>query len=80
MAASMNILQSIRSFIRTADAGSLAAAARTLGVSPAAVGQNIARLEAHLGVRLLNRTTRTLRCTWPRCAISSATCSAPRLP
>lgn len=59
----MNILQSIRSFIRTADAGSLAAAARTLGISPAAVGQNIARLEAHLGVRLLNRTTRQLSLT-----------------
>ncbi|MBD3825438.1 MULTISPECIES: LysR family transcriptional regulator [Stenotrophomonas] len=59
----MNILQSIRSFIRTADAGSLAAAARTLGISPAAVGQNIARLEAHLGVRLFNRTTRTLALT-----------------
>ncbi|MGH8089592.1 MAG: LysR family transcriptional regulator, partial [Stenotrophomonas sp.] len=59
----MNILQSIRSFIRTADAGSLAAAARTLGISPAAVGQNIARLETHLGVRLFNRTTRTLALT-----------------
>ncbi len=59
----MNILQSIRSFIRTADTGSLAAAARTLGISPAAVGQNIARLETHLGVRLFNRTTRTLALT-----------------
>lgn len=59
----MNILQAIRSFIRTADAGSLAAAARTLGISPVAVGQNIARLEAHLGVRLLNRTTRQLALT-----------------
>ncbi len=59
----MNILHSIRSFIRTADAGSLAAAARTLGISAAAVGQNIARLEAHLGVRLLNRTTRQLALT-----------------
>lgn len=59
----MNILQSIRSFIRTADAGSLTAAARTLGISAAAVGQNIARLEAHLGVRLLNRTTRQLALT-----------------
>lgn len=59
----MNILQSIRSFIRTADAGSLAAAARTLGISAAAVGQNIARLEAHLGVRLFNRTTRQLALT-----------------
>ena len=63
MRAGMNILQSLRSFIRTADAGSLAAAARTLGISAAAVGQNIARLEAHLGVRLLNRTTRQLALT-----------------
>ncbi|WP_145480890.1 LysR family transcriptional regulator [Stenotrophomonas rhizophila] len=59
----MNILQSIRSFVRTADAGSLAGAARSLGISPAAVGQNIARLEAHLGVRLFNRTTRSLALT-----------------
>lgn len=59
----MNILQSIRSFVRTADAGSLAAAARSLGISSAAVGQNIARLEAHLGVRLFNRTTRSLALT-----------------
>ena len=59
----MNTLQSIRSFIRTADAGSLTGAARTLGISAAAVGQNIARLEAHLGVRLFNRTTRQLALT-----------------
>lgn len=59
----MNILHAIRSFIRTADAGSLAGAARTLGISAAAVGQNIARLEAHLGVRLFNRTTRQLALT-----------------
>lgn len=63
MRAGMNILHSIRSFIRTADAGSLAGAARTLGISPAAVGQNIARLEAHLGVRLFNRTTRQIALT-----------------
>jgi DNA-binding transcriptional LysR family regulator len=63
MPTGMNILHSIRSFIRTADAGSLAAAARTLGISAAAVGQNIARLEAHLGVRLFNRTTRQLALT-----------------
>ena len=56
----MNLLQSIRSFIRTADAGSQAAAARTLGISAAAVGQNIARLETHLGVRLFNRSSRNL--------------------
>lgn len=59
----MNLLQSIRSFIHTADAGSVAGGARALGVSAAAVSQNIARLEAHLGVRLLNRTTRSLALT-----------------
>lgn len=56
----MNLLQLIRSFTRTAETGSIAAAARTLGISATAVGQNIHRLEAHLGVRLLNRSTRQL--------------------
>lgn len=56
----MNLLQLIRSFTRTAETGSIAAAARILGISATAVGQNIHRLEAHLGVRLLNRSTRQL--------------------
>lgn len=56
----MNLLQLIRSFTRTAEAGSMAGGARALGISAAAVGQNIARLEAHLGVRLFNRTPRSL--------------------
>ncbi|WMJ71292.1 LysR family transcriptional regulator [Stenotrophomonas sp. 24(2023)] len=56
----MNLLQLIRSFTRTAEAGSIAAAARTLGISATAVGQNITRLETHLGVRLFNRSTRQL--------------------
>ncbi len=55
----MNLLQLIRSFTRTAETGSIAAAA-ILGISATAVGQNINRLEAHLGVRLLNRSTRQL--------------------
>ncbi|MBB4132286.1 LysR family transcriptional regulator [Xanthomonas sp. 3075] len=59
----MNILQSIRSFVGTVDAGSIAAGAKLLGVSAAAVSQNIARLEQHLGVRLLHRTTRSLALT-----------------
>lgn len=59
----MNLLQSIRSFIHTVEAGSVAGGARALGVSAAAVSQNIARLEAHLGVRLLNRSTRSLALT-----------------
>ena len=59
----MNLLQSIRSFIHTVEAGSVAGGAKALGVSAAAVSQNIARLEAHLGVRLLNRSTRSLALT-----------------
>ncbi|KLB27821.1 LysR family transcriptional regulator, partial [Xanthomonas hortorum] len=59
----MNILHSIRSFVSTVDAGSIAGGAKLLGVSAAAVSQNIARLEQHLGVRLLHRTTRSLALT-----------------
>ncbi|MFD2366856.1 LysR family transcriptional regulator [Pseudoduganella sp. GCM10020061] len=53
----------ILSFVQTADRGSFASAARALGISPAAVSKNVANLEAALGVRLLNRTTRSQRLT-----------------
>lgn len=43
--------------------GSFVAAARQLGLSPAAISKNISELEAHLGARLFNRTTRHLSCT-----------------
>lgn len=46
-----------------ADAGSLAAAARRLRLSPPAVTRAIAALERRLGARLLNRTTRSLSLT-----------------
>jgi DNA-binding transcriptional LysR family regulator len=54
---------SVLSFVHTAEAGSFAAAARQLGISNAAVSKNVAGLEQALGVRLLNRTTRTLSLT-----------------
>lgn len=60
LSVAMNLLQLIHTFICTAQAGTIAGAARTLGISATAVGQNIARLESHLGVRLFNRTTRSL--------------------
>lgn len=44
-------------------AGSLSAAARDLGVSTAVVSRKLAALEARLGVRLVNRTTRRLSLT-----------------
>ncbi|MCC3732253.1 LysR family transcriptional regulator [Rouxiella badensis] len=59
----MDILGLINSFIRVVDNGSIAAAARAQGISPAAVSQSISRLENHLGVRLLSRTTRSMTLT-----------------
>lgn len=56
-------VRAILSFVQAADAGSFAAAARALGISSAAVSKNIAGLEKALGVRLMNRTTRTLNLT-----------------
>jgi DNA-binding transcriptional LysR family regulator len=56
----MKQLQGLLAFIEIADAGSLAGAARRLGVTPAAVSKNLARLEEQLGVRLVQRSTRTL--------------------
>ncbi|WP_241578890.1 LysR family transcriptional regulator [Rosenbergiella nectarea] len=56
-------VRAIISFVSAVDSGSFAAAARTLGVTSAAVSKNVATLEASLGVRLLNRTTRTLNLT-----------------
>jgi LysR family transcriptional regulator, transcriptional activator for dmlA len=62
----MTGVESIRGvigFVRTVKAGSFAAAAKELGVSPVAVSKNVQRLERQLGVRLLQRSTRTLRLT-----------------
>ncbi|PRA66428.1 LysR family transcriptional regulator [Pseudomonas sp. MYb187] len=59
----MNLLGSIKSFIKVVEAGSIAGGARSLGLSAAAVSQNIARLESHLDVRLLSRTTRSMALT-----------------
>jgi DNA-binding transcriptional LysR family regulator len=47
-------------FVRTVDTGSFASAARLIGASPSAVSKSVARLERRLGVRLLQRSTRTL--------------------
>lgn len=48
-------------FIRTAEAGSLSAAARALECSPAVASAALARLEQALGQRLLVRSTRSAR-------------------
>jgi DNA-binding transcriptional LysR family regulator len=56
-------LQEMAIFSRVVAAGSLSAAARDLGISPALVSRRLAALEARLGVRLVNRTTRSLHLT-----------------
>jgi DNA-binding transcriptional LysR family regulator len=56
-------LAGIAAFAETVTAGSFTAAAERLGLSKSAVGKSVARLEAQLGVRLLDRTTRSLSLT-----------------
>lgn len=57
----MDRIEAMKIFIATLDEGSLAGAGRLLRRSPAAVSRAIAFLEAHVGVELLHRTTRSIR-------------------
>ena len=56
-------LDDLQVFVRTADRGSLSAAAREIGISPALASAAVKRLEGELGLRLLARTTRSLSLT-----------------
>ncbi|CAE6966101.1 D-malate degradation protein R [Ectopseudomonas oleovorans] len=59
----MDRLTALAVFRQVVERGSFAAAARHLKLSAAAVSKNIGELEAHLAVRLLNRTTRSMSLT-----------------
>lgn len=59
----MDRLDSLALFLRIVEKGGLAAAGRDFGLSPAAVTERLAGLEAHYGARLLNRTTRSISLT-----------------
>jgi DNA-binding transcriptional LysR family regulator len=61
----MDRIDNVAVFAEVADRGSFAKAARHLNRSPAAVTRAVAELEARLGVRLLNRTTRAVSVTEP---------------
>jgi DNA-binding transcriptional LysR family regulator len=50
-------------FARVVELGGFSAAARALRMTPSAVSKLVARLEARLGVRLINRSTRKLQLT-----------------
>lgn len=59
----MDKLKAFESFVSVATRGSLTAAAKAEGVAPAIMGRRLDALEAHLGVKLLVRTTRRLSLT-----------------
>lgn len=59
----MDQLIAMRVFEKVADEGGFAAAGRVLDMSPPVVTRLIAELEAHLGTRLLQRTTRRVSLT-----------------
>ncbi|WP_312364595.1 LysR family transcriptional regulator [Ensifer sp.] len=57
----MDRIDAMKVFVTAIDAGSLAGAARRLNRSATAVSRALAFLEAHVGVELLHRTTRSLK-------------------
>lgn len=59
----MDRLDAMQLFVRVAELGSFAAAAQQLGVARSVVTRQIAALEAHLGVKLMARSTRRLSLT-----------------
>ena len=59
----MDQLAEMRVFVRAIERGTFAVAASDLGLTPSAVSKLVGRLEARLGVRLVNRTTRKLALT-----------------
>lgn len=59
----MDVLAAMSVFVRVAELRSLSAAGRDLKLSQPAVSQKVSALEQHLGVRLVNRTTRQLALT-----------------
>jgi DNA-binding transcriptional LysR family regulator len=70
----MDRLTSLTAFVRVVDSGGFSAAARRLNMFTAMISNHVQALEARLGVRLLNRTTRKISLTeagkayYDRCA------------
>ena len=59
----MAYISNVRMFVRVYELGSMSAAARDQRTSAAVASARVAELEKHLGVRLFNRTTRSLKPT-----------------
>jgi DNA-binding transcriptional LysR family regulator len=63
MALDGRVLSNVHVLAAVVEGGSFARAAEALGLTPSGVSRAIARLEARIGVRLLDRTTRSLNLT-----------------
>lgn len=69
----MDRLKSMQTFCRVAELSSFSQAARQLEITPAMVSRQVNDLESHLGIRLLNRSTRLVELSeagaryYPRC-------------
>jgi DNA-binding transcriptional LysR family regulator len=59
----MDRLKQMEAFVCAVESGSLAQAARTIGITPAMLGRRVDALERRLGVKLLHRSTRHLGVT-----------------
>ena len=57
------LLAGLTVLMAVVEAGSMTRAAEALGLTPSGVGRAVQRLEDRIGVRLLHRTTRSLRLT-----------------
>lgn len=56
-------LKDVSVFVRVAESADFSAAARSMNLTPSAVSRAVARLEDHLGRRLMQRSTRTMGLT-----------------
>ena len=59
----MDKLNSMKTFVEVVNCEGFTAAANRIGLSRAQVSKSVMQLEAHLGARLLNRTTRRISLT-----------------
>ncbi|MDD1793772.1 LysR family transcriptional regulator [Enterovibrio sp. ZSDZ42] len=59
----MDKLDAMRTFVRVTEAGNFSRTAAEFGVSPSYISKQMAYLEGELGVRLLQRTTRSINLT-----------------
>ena len=69
----MDTLDAMKAFVKVAEAGSFAEAARRLDMAPPVVTRAIQALEARVGTRLFHRTTRRVGLTEDKAIAAAAT-------